>query len=361
MSSPLVKLLGGLLIVLCLQAAATADSIDLNAVGVGARPMGMGRAYTAIADDANAVFANPAGLGTQKNWGLTSMTTKLLDRVEYKMAAAVYPTQYGTIGVGYLSATTPAGYLTTDQASLATASSISYGSSVMILSYGRDLSEVIKNSSSLGKMSVGANVKLISDNYSGVDSSAAGTSVDLGMIVRPTANLSGGFTLQNVGGSVNWKSGTKENLPTTGKLGAALNLEKASAAADIEFGGGNTLAHGGIEVRPMDMLALRAGVDQSKVSATDTALNLTYGVGVKTDGFSFDYAYRQDTTFNENSAYYFSISFQPVFKKAAPEVAVKIDNPVQPTVSETNSDGVFRVVKKTADKAIDKDILKYYE
>ena len=160
MSNKIGKLLGGLLIVVCLQAAATAEAIDLSAVGVGARPMGMGRAYTAIADDANAVFANPAGLGTQKNWGLTSMTTKLLDRVEYRMAAAVYPTQYGTIGVGYLSATTPAGYLTTDQASLATAPTISYGSSALVLSYGRDLSEVIKNSGSLGKMSVGANFKM---------------------------------------------------------------------------------------------------------------------------------------------------------------------------------------------------------
>src|SRR4051812_23358541 len=33
-----------------------------NQVGVGTRPMGMGGAFVAVADDANAAFENPAGM-----------------------------------------------------------------------------------------------------------------------------------------------------------------------------------------------------------------------------------------------------------------------------------------------------------
>jgi hypothetical protein len=330
----------------------------------------MGRAYTAVADDVNAVFSNPAGLGLQKNWGLTSMTTKLLDRVDYRMLGAVYPTQFGTVGVGYLSATTPAGYLTTDQASLATAPAINYSSSLLVLSYGANLGEAIQNTDSLGALSVGANLKLISDGFDGVDNSANGTTMDLGVLYRANANVSGGLSFQNVGGSVNWKDGTKENLPTTGKIGIALNYDKVSAASDIEMGGGSSLVHGGVEFRPFDMLALRAGVDQARVSSTDTALNLTYGVGIKADGFSFDYAYRQDTTLNQNSASYFSISFQPVFKKPA-QTAQKIDSQIDTSVSAVNPgiDGIYSIFKKKTANNSDasstvnnqRDILRYYE
>ena len=37
-------------------------------LGVGARPVAMGSAYTAVADDANALFWNPAGLGITKSF-----------------------------------------------------------------------------------------------------------------------------------------------------------------------------------------------------------------------------------------------------------------------------------------------------
>ena len=77
-------------------------SLDLGIAGVGARPLGMGRAYVAIADDANAVFTNPAGLGFQKNWALTSMSTQLYNSTNYALAGAAIPSAYGTFGIGYI-------------------------------------------------------------------------------------------------------------------------------------------------------------------------------------------------------------------------------------------------------------------
>jgi hypothetical protein len=358
--------LTGLLLVV--SAAEAKNSLDLGGAGMSARQVGMGRAATAVSDDVNAVFSNPAGLGTQRSWGLTSMTTKLMDRVEYKLMGGVYPTEYGTFGIGYMSASTPAGYLTsTDEASLNGAQAISYGSSLLILSYGKDLSDSISNSGSIGKLAIGASIKSVSNQFSGTDGSGSGTSADLGLICRPNDNLSGGITFQNVGGSLNWKNGTKEEMPMTTRIGGALNLAggKASAAADIEFGGGASLVHSGVEYRPYEMVALRAGVDQAQISQSETVMNLTGGVGVKMSGFSFDYAYRQDNGLAQNSTSYFSISFQPVFGSARAEQAAA-DTVQQAATNDAGMaalqgtsgiDGVYRVSKEKADN----NILKYYQ
>jgi len=346
-----------LIVVSCLllvvSAADAANSIDLSVAGVGARPMGMGRAFTALSDDVNAVFSNPAGLGTQKAWGFTSMTTKLMDRVEYRMLGGTYPTDFGTFGVGYLSASTPAGYLTTDKASLSGAQAINYSSSMLILSYGRDLNEAIKNSGSIGKLSVGANFKAISNQFEGTDGSGTGSSADVGLIYKPNATVSTGLTFQNVGGTINWKSGTKEDMPLTTKLGGAVNLSKVALAADIENSSSSTLVHGGVEYRPFDGIALRAGIDQSALSRSESTFSYSGGVGVKMSGFSFDYAYRQDGTLASNSTHYFSISFQPEAVKTAVVQNEQSDDAI--TLSTT--DGVYRLSRKSADKSI----LSYYQ
>ncbi len=299
------------LTLLLINPALAKSAFDLSTAGIGARPMGMGSAYVAIADDASAIAINPAGLGLQKTWGATSMSTKLMERVDYKMIGGVLPTKFGTIGFNYLSATTPAGYLTTtDPSSLTGARQITYGSTVMMLSYGRNLSEIIKSNDRMGNLSVGANLKSISNKFDGFDGSGNGMSLDLGLLFKPNANFSGGIAIQNIGGSMSWKNGANETMPMLTKVGGAYNFNKGTAALDVEFGPA-TLVHGGLEYRLVDMLSLRAGIDQAQISASETVNNFTTGVGIKVGGVSFDYAYRQDNGLANNSTSYFSISFQP--------------------------------------------------
>ena len=46
-------------------ASSFASSIaDPSSVGVGARPLGMGKAYTGLADDISSIFLNPSGLAS---------------------------------------------------------------------------------------------------------------------------------------------------------------------------------------------------------------------------------------------------------------------------------------------------------
>jgi hypothetical protein len=76
-------------------------------IGVGARPVGMGGAYTALADDANALFWNPAGLALAPVFSGSVTMMKLLQSVSYASAGLVAPLGHGLAAGcagGYLSA-----------------------------------------------------------------------------------------------------------------------------------------------------------------------------------------------------------------------------------------------------------------
>lgn len=362
--------------ILCLSLlvsfAEAKNSVDITLVGAGVRPMGLGKAYTAVSDDTNAVFANPAGLGLQKAWGITSMTTKLLERVDYKLVGAVYPTTLGTIGFGYLCASTPAGYLTTDKASITSAQAITYSSSMIVLSYGKEINELIKVSNSIGKLGVGANLKAVSNSFGGTDASGSGTTLDLGILYRPNANISLGLNLQNLSNSVAWKSGTTEKLARAAILGGAYNFDKGLATVDLELGASAPLLHGGVEYRPQSTLAFRVGVDQSMLSQTETAVNLTGGLGFKVNGIGFDYAYRQDSSLGDNSTHYFSVSIQPgpsgrLMSAADDEVVKATDREFLDGLFKTTSLSRAKVKASVSDASAvtsqpaQKDILHYYE
>ncbi|MBI4062852.1 MAG: UPF0164 family protein, partial [Elusimicrobia bacterium] len=53
--------------------AQTNSGFSFLKIGVGARPIGLGSAYTAMANDATAIYWNPAGLGAIKKRELSAM------------------------------------------------------------------------------------------------------------------------------------------------------------------------------------------------------------------------------------------------------------------------------------------------
>ena len=63
----LEKLIIMLMLFMSMTAVVCADqdapAVDISRTGIGARPLALGRSFTAIADDGNAVLMNPAGLG----------------------------------------------------------------------------------------------------------------------------------------------------------------------------------------------------------------------------------------------------------------------------------------------------------
>lgn len=69
----------------------SATGFPFMKIGVGARPVGMGGAYTAVADDANALFWNPAGLALNPTFGGSVTMMKLLQSVSYASTGLVAP------------------------------------------------------------------------------------------------------------------------------------------------------------------------------------------------------------------------------------------------------------------------------
>lgn len=65
-----IKFIAAMVLVLFVSNCALALS-DTRSIGYGARPMGMGGAYTALADDANAAYWNPAGFALNPGIDIT--------------------------------------------------------------------------------------------------------------------------------------------------------------------------------------------------------------------------------------------------------------------------------------------------
>jgi len=76
-------------------------------IGVGVRPVAMGNAFSAMSDDENAVFWNPAGLGIVNSYRVAGMFMNHLTYVNYyNLTSAIPADVVGTVGIGisYLGA-----------------------------------------------------------------------------------------------------------------------------------------------------------------------------------------------------------------------------------------------------------------
>ncbi|HJP29597.1 MAG TPA: hypothetical protein QGF95_03480, partial [Candidatus Latescibacteria bacterium] len=77
MRYPLKNLVGALALITC--AATTADAVvNIQSLGASARSAALGNAFVAVADNGDAVFANPAGLATVDGRTLAYTNVSLL-------------------------------------------------------------------------------------------------------------------------------------------------------------------------------------------------------------------------------------------------------------------------------------------
>lgn len=67
---------------------AGSTSANFLKIGMGARPVGMGEAFTGVADDTNAVYWNPAGLVLAKGVGFTTTHSEWIEGVHHEFLAA---------------------------------------------------------------------------------------------------------------------------------------------------------------------------------------------------------------------------------------------------------------------------------
>jgi hypothetical protein len=332
-------------------------ALDLSEIGVGARPLGLGKAYFALADDASAIFTNPAGLSSNKSLNLTSMSGALLGDVRYSMAGLSIMSPLGKFGFGYVSAGVggiPLTRLTGSGPSLEAEQydSTDYASSLIVFSYGSKLNRFLRNGAGSG-LSLGANLKIFSQNFAGggaamQDANGSGLDADFGLLWEVNRWVNLGLTLQNFlpasfGGKFIWQKNTViEGIPMVTHLGGRFKLlgpsglrvnwdQKMDLLFDLEKSSAQnrpTAVHAGVEYWPLDSLALRGGLDQKpRAAESGTGLdnNWTAGVGLFLGGFTFDYTYHQFGELAENSTHFFSFGYRGEEQQLQEKLKAKAD------------------------------------
>ena len=285
-------------------------------VFVGARPLGLGETFVAIANDGNAIYWNPAGLS-------------YLQREEFN---SMYANLYG-LGIknSYISYARPL------------FSRLAFGLDWM--RYGFDDGELtfarnqIALSSGLAineSFAVGANVKYLNTEAKLEGSSegnAGGWGFDAGALYRRAfekrkflRELRAGLMLHDVAGTrVRYDTGKREKiLPQNLRLGLAykpfetarwkgLRLHEPLFAVDLDdrlhLGGEIWLFDG----RP---LALRGGLQKDR--HTNEGLSLAFGFSIQQHALRLDYAYTMPPTLP--ASHRFSLSFSYNFNPHLVEI-----------------------------------------
>ena len=269
------------MLVLASQASSAAETASFLNIGVGARGLGMGGAYTALADDANALYWNPAGLSKLEKREFTASHAEMFESTRLDFLAYAHPTSKGTFAAGltYLShgkiegrdglGRPTAGYDASDAA--------------LSLGYARKLEMV----------DLGATFKYLRSHIGGAE--AQGVAVDVGA-KRAFDRVSVGAALRNLGPGLKFQD-QRNDLPLRLAVGAAYKFTGGhTAAAELVNGprGAGTDASFGGEFQAVKNLYMRAGyTTQTAITGGtgfDVARGLTLGLGFRNEKWSLDYA-----------------------------------------------------------------------
>ncbi len=255
---------------------------ELLKIPVGSRAIGMGEAYTALANDASAMAWNPAGLARVQQREANFMHSSLIEGVHYEHMAYVHPGDVVALGgsFSYLGYGNIDGY---DNSGNATGNVSAY-SYVLNGSVARQLTP---------RLSLGGSLQVIRQTLA---SDSAGTVAgNVGALYTlPKHYLSGNYTLGlsvlNLGPGLKFVD-ERDPLPRKIKMGAAASRlygKPVTLTGDITMPNDNsTFVSLGSEYWFKEVLALRLGY----AGSNDEGRGIRLGFGINWHDFSFDYAY----------------------------------------------------------------------
>ncbi|MEO8399328.1 MAG: PorV/PorQ family protein [Ignavibacteriaceae bacterium] len=286
---------------------------EFMALGVGGRPMGMGGAFTALANDVTAGYYNPAGLANLNYPQISLMHSEQFGNlVNYDYAAVAIP--FGkdlTFSISGIRLAVDGIPDTRNAISDLNGDGIADINDVRNPNFRPNLDAITEFSNqdyafylSFAKrhsenFSYGANVKIIRRDLA--EFGATGVGFDVGALYSPFQDFFIGANIQDVTTTlVAWNTGRNELISPTTKLGAAYGLDflggKVTPALDFDvrfenrrFASNFNIGlvsfdmHAGVEYNFKNIFAIRAGYTDVK--------QFTVGAGIKLPKLNIDYSF----------------------------------------------------------------------
>ncbi|MEW6618677.1 MAG: PorV/PorQ family protein [bacterium] len=284
-------------------------------IGMGARAIGIGSAFTSIADDVSSIYWNPAGLSKLKYKEALFMHTQWVTDIKSEYLAQAQPLKYGGYGVSLL-------YLyTTDirrnKLGKESGSFNNYDSCVT-LAYGYKLNSNI---------SLGLSLKIISGC---LDTTKANSyCIDIGGLYKRD-NLRLGAVIQNLGLGMKFRD-ESDPMPINFKLGAGYKLldKNLTLAVDIDKPiDDNISIKLGTEYSYKDTIIGRIGYQIGR----DVG-GLSTGIGFKFRDYKLDYAFVPYDKLGNTHRISLTMQFAPKIeeKPPIPKVIPPIPKDLKPT------------------------------
>lgn len=159
-------------------------------IPVGVRGTAMGSAFVSIADDASAMFWNPAGIARIQKKSAYVDYSSWLPGLTFNYFGFVLPLQeVGTLGVNVTALTSKDMEVTTIDQPQGTGETFSTSSVAVGLAYARNLTD---------RFSIGANFKYINESI--LNSNAGGFAIDIGTLYdTPFPGIRLGVSISNFG------------------------------------------------------------------------------------------------------------------------------------------------------------------
>jgi hypothetical protein len=244
-------------------------------MGVGARALAMGGAFTAIADDATAAYWNPAGLVKIEHIEATFMYAANMS-VDRKLNYFAYTHWLGMGGLGVHWLNAGMDDIPRLDSGGEEFGTDDMGANSIMFSYGMEA----------GDLMLGATAKVLHEDIMG--ESETGFGLDLGGMFEVTDNVTAGLMVRDIGsqyGDVdvpyNWRFGTGVTA-MDGALIVGMDIDKNQDVDKFKIHLG---AEYGMEVHPEYYTFFRTGFN----SVEDQAF--TAGVGIRVPYMQFDYTY----------------------------------------------------------------------
>lgn len=309
----LVKIIFLILLGLVCSSVGYADSAGRAGaylkMGVGARALGMGSAFVAVADDSTAAFWNPAGLAMLKKPEATFMHADLtLDR-DYNFFNYAHPLtssdgrDRGVVALSHIRFgvdSIPETRMATervdgkalqgDEPATRVDGRYAEGENVFVFSYFSDTEKSTFGSyaKKIGnRIYGGVNLKYLSHDL--FTNSASAWGLDLGFLYEYSDKTIFGLSVRDLGGNMKWdtESGHRDTIPTTTTFGIAHTAsEKLLLALDVNrVQDMNPKLFLGGEYWIEEYAALRIGSHDS---------DLTLGASFMLDTWRFDYSFSDE-------------------------------------------------------------------